>query len=1452
MTYTRRFIRALVLVVVLAAGAGAIAAALTQTVWFKDWLRGYIEREANQYLNGRVSIQRLGGNLFFGVELENIAVSLDGKPVVAVKDLGLDYNAFELISKGLSVAHLRLNQPVLYLQHEGDAWNVSRLVKKQETEADRSGPDRPITIADIGISDGSVVIEGSTGVSGVEIPKRIDRLDAKLSFKYEPVRYSIEITHVSFRGSDPEIALNALSGGVAVRDDTVYIDRMSVRTAETALSIDGAVQQYLTTPNVKLQIGSEKTSLPEIARVVPALSGIDLQPAFELKLDGPLDHLAVDVNARSSAGQVTGTVVTDLMAPDQSVTGDISVRHLNLEPILNSRRQKSDITADAKIDLHAAAFSNPDSLRGTLTVQAPRIVAAGYAAERIQATAKVDGRRVAIDGRAAAYAATITAVGRVTLPEKTDAGPGAVKYDVHGQVRHVDLRRMPRDLGIPRAATNISAGYHVVGAGPRVRGDARFEPSTVAGAQVAAGSTVGFSIEGKNISYEADATVTNLDLQQAGQQFQVKALETDQYKSSLDAHVSASGHGTRPKDIDLTATGTLTNSSILGARIPQLAFNARFADDNLHIQADGSFVDVDPSIASGRPAMKGQLAGSLNVDATIEGVSQGVTVDTVQASAKVNLEPSSIGGLEITRGTLDGDYRQSMGDIRALEIVGRDLNVTASGRVALNDTGQSNLTVHADSSNLDEVGKLIDRPLTGIAKVDATVTGNKQELQAVGKLTGNDLRYADNGALTMSSDFTARVPQLTLAGATVSATTDATFVSIGGQNINSLTAKTDYGNSQLVFNMTARQTDRSLAATGCLVLYPDQQEVQLDQLELQAQNMKWQTRPGARPVIQYGDNAVTVKDLTLVNGTQEISATGRFGRPGDALTVTLANIDLSTVDALMLRPPRFFGTLNASGEITGTKDAPLVKADFAIKQGAFQQYKYDTFDGTVSYRDNGVTLDTKLQQNPTAWITVKGYVPKTVLAGPARPGAGHVEAAAAEDRIDVHVDSSPLDLAVVQGFTTAVSKVQGTFEAHLQVTGSAEDPHPVGAVTVQNGAFTVDQTGVAYTNLRGQVDFQPDRVHISEITILDNQQSALSITGDLATHEGQIGGVHLYVNASDFKVIDNKMGKVRIDTNLEIAGELRSPRVEGDLDVSTGTVDLDPILATLGDSPYPTKSVDDVSDQPDGAAPSPLDRLRLNVGVSVPNDLVIKAADFTTPGAPIGLGAMNLTVGGDLRATKEPGGKPQLVGSINIVRGFYEFQGRRFDILRDSSLRFDGVDPLQPTLDIRAQRVIQAVTANVNVRGTLDKPEIVLTSTPPLEQADILSLIVFNQPINELGEGQQVSLAQRAQALATGAIAGELSKSIEHTLKLSEFEINTAPESGGAAQVTLGQQVGQNLYVKLQQGIGDQSQTNFIIEYELAKWLRLQTNVLQGSSTQQQLFQRMQGSGVNALFFFSY
>ena len=63
---------------------------------------------------------------------------------------------------------------------------------------------------------------------------------------------------------------------------------------------------------------------------------------------------------------------------------------------------------------------------------------------------------------------------------------------------------------------------------------------------------------------------------------------------------------------------------------------------------------------------------------------------------------------------------------------------------------------------------------------------------------------------------------------------------------------------------------------------------------------------------------MAVENVKLVNGNQQIAADGTFGRPGDALKVTLTNVDLATVDALLLRPPQLTGTLNASATVTGT------------------------------------------------------------------------------------------------------------------------------------------------------------------------------------------------------------------------------------------------------------------------------------------------------------------------------------------------------------------------------------------------------------------------------------------------------------------------------------------------------------------------------------------------------
>jgi len=1373
----RRVIQATLIVLTLIVGTAAAAIIVSQTAWFKNWLRGYIVREANLYLNGQISIERLGGNLFYGIELERIAVSMDGTEVVSVHDIGLDYSVFEIVSKGLSVDDIRLNRPVLYLRRDEDGWSIARLIKREEQEANRQGPQRPIAISDIGISDASVVIDDRVGTSGVNVPKRVDKLDAKLSFHYEPVHYTVDLSHLSFRGSDPAIGVNATSGGISVRDDALFVDQLALRTEESSLLIHGDVQHYLTTPELHLQISSDKTSLPEIARVVPALAGVKLQPAFEVKASGPFDRLSVEMNLRSSAGQVTGQLTADLMKPQQAVAGNLAVRHLNLAPIVNDPQQKTDLTGDAKLDVHADDFSNLDSVRGQLSISAPRLVASGRAVERVRADVRIDGRRLTVNGRGSAYGTEATTNGTVTLAK----APEPLVYDLRGRARGLDLRRVPSDMKVPAAPTSLNAEYHVRGREPQrdpsqprsapagsreLDADLRFDESTVSGATISSGSTAAIALRGDDVTVQTDASIANLDLQRIGREFNVPAIVEDRYRSSIAGHLAA--------------------------------------------------------------------------NAALTAVSNGLTLDNTTGTVRAELQPSQVGDVTIDRATIDADYRDRSGEIRQLEVSGRDVNVKASGTLALNDTGQSNLTFQADSPDLQEVGRLFNVDVTGIARVDGTLTGNLTELQANGTLGASTVKYGDVSALTTESRYAVRVPELAFDRAQVTADTNATFVTISGQNVNELTAKTTYQDTQIDFDAVAKQPQRSLTAAGTALLHPDHQEVHLQQLSVETQGLRWQLAPASQATVQYGNDVVTVKNVTLVSGDQQITADGSFGQPGDALDVTMKNVDLKSVDAVLLRPAQFSGRLDGSGTVTGTTEDPRVKAEFQVRQGGFRQFQYDTFGGTIDYSKSGVTVDTRLQQNATQWFTAKGSLPATLLTGTAD-----------ESPVDLTIDSSPIDLGIVQGFTTDLTNVTGSLEAHLRVTGAANDPQPNGAIVVKDGAMDVVPTNLRYTNIAGRIDLLPDRVHIDELTVLDNHQASLSITGDLALRERQLGDVHLYLIAKDFKVIDNKMGNVRVESSLELNGELRAPRLEGYFGVATGRIDLDEILARLETSPYSTKQAE-FAGTVEPPAPGPFDRVKMDVQLYVPNDFVIRSRNLQPPGSVIGLGALNVTLGGDLRAVKDPGDAFQLYGGVNTVRGTYDFQGRRFDILRDGSIRFDGTNIFDPVLDLRTQRVISGVEARVNIRGTLQRPELDFSSTPPLEQADILSLIVFNQPINQLGTGEQITLAQRAQALAAGAVAGQLAQSIGSALNLDTFEIALAPETGQAAEVTVGQQVGRNLYVKVAQAVGELSTTSFILEYEIRNWLRLRSNVVQGSSTQQSLFRRAQGTGLDLLFFFSY
>src|SRR5919106_5501690 len=123
MSGARRSLQVVAFLCTLVVGTAAMAIIVTQTSWFKEWLRGFIVRQAEDYVNGRLSIGRLDGNLFFGVDLEDVDVAMNGETVVDIKCVGLDYSVFSLLSGGVVLDDIRLNQPVFRVTKDADGWN---------------------------------------------------------------------------------------------------------------------------------------------------------------------------------------------------------------------------------------------------------------------------------------------------------------------------------------------------------------------------------------------------------------------------------------------------------------------------------------------------------------------------------------------------------------------------------------------------------------------------------------------------------------------------------------------------------------------------------------------------------------------------------------------------------------------------------------------------------------------------------------------------------------------------------------------------------------------------------------------------------------------------------------------------------------------------------------------------------------------------------------------------------------------------------------------------------------------------------------------------------------------------------------------------------------------------------------------------------------------------------
>lgn len=194
----------------------------------------------------------------------------------------------------------------------------------------------------------------------------------------------------------------------------------------------------------------------------------------------------------------------------------------------------------------------------------------------------------------------------------------------------------------------------------------------------------------------------------------------------------------------------------------------------------------------------------------------------------------------------------------------------------------------------------------------------------------------------------------------------------------------------------------------------------------------------------------------------------------------------------------------------------------------------------------------------------------------------------------------------------------------------------------------------------------------------------------------------------------------------------------------------------------------------------------------------------------------------DLGIAGEPA-NPAITGTATMVRGDYEFAGRKFELSR-GIIRFAGEVPANPALDIEANADSTGLSASIRVTGTALKPEIGFSSVPALPQDELLSRLLFGTSITSLSAPEALQLASAVAALQSGGNGLNPINAVRRAAGLDRLRILPAdPQTGQGTSIAAGKYVTRRLYAEIVTDGQGYSATQ--VEFQVTRWLSLLSSI---------------------------
>lgn len=386
--------------------------------------------------------------------------------------------------------------------------------------------------------------------------------------------------------------------------------------------------------------------------------------------------------------------------------------------------------------------------------------------------------------------------------------------------------------------------------------------------------------------------------------------------------------------------------------------------------------------------------------------------------------------------------------------------------------------------------------------------------------------------------------------------------------------------------------------------------------------------------------------------------------------------------------------------------------------------------------------------------------------------------------------------------------VSGPVAIGADATGTLNNPQIRGSLRTDKARIESAVTGMVIENVRAAGRFGGSQLVLDSFAGTTKRGGAVTGSGrfDLGAAEGF--GMNIALDARAAQLLDRDDIKAQVTGPIAIRSERGSGSISGRVRLVSGAFRLG---AATASTQVARLNVREINSPPDERAePKRLTPWKLDLQVDAPNRLMVTGLGINSEWSA------NLDIAGTVT-------EPRIKGRADLVRGSYDFAGRRFDLER-GVIRFLGESPVNPVLDITAEGGVQGLNAVIRVTGRGMRPEIAFTSTPALPQDELLSRLLFGTSITNLSAPEALQLAAAVASLNSSGGMLDPINAVRAATGLDRLRIVPADiTTGQGTAIAAGKYLGRHVYVEVVTDARGYSATT--VEYRITRWLALLSTI---------------------------